>query len=108
MAQYFDEVKVSEKGMVKLIRNNGRDFIFPANRILDVCRIEEDSEFNIVELIADIIRKEVTKPKTTVLIKTKDGHLYVNVPFTEELYNRLNTAHTISENIAAKKYGTFS
>lgn len=33
MAQYFNDIQISDKGMIKLVSNSGEDYIFPARKI---------------------------------------------------------------------------
>lgn len=46
MDQYFDNIQISDKGMVKLIRNNGKDYIFPASKIITVHRVKPNDDPN--------------------------------------------------------------
>ncbi|ECD8811007.1 hypothetical protein FMQ39_18280 [Salmonella enterica] len=113
MDQYFDNIQISDKGMVKLIRNNGKDYIFPASKIITVHRVKPNDDPNswipIAMDLCNILNVDAfqeTRPYT-VCVETDEGYLYVNIPYTEQLYNRLDNAHAYSTNIAKEKYGTF-
>jgi len=113
MAQYFDDIQVSDKGMVKLIRSGGKDYIFPASKIVQVKRVKPADDPNSwVPLARDIFSlfgsdafKE-TRPDTLCII-TNDDWLYVRTPYSDELYRRIDDAHTYSTNRDRAKYGTF-
>lgn len=115
MAQHFNDIQVSDKGMIKLIRNGGKDYIFPASKIITVQRqkpTDTDLPGSWVPVVRDLLSlfgsdayKE-TRPDT-VCIVTNDDYLYVSVPYTDELYRRIDNAHTYSTNLAKEKYGTF-
>ena len=113
MAQYFSDIQVSDKGMIKLIRNNGKDYIFPASKIIQVQRVKpKDDPNSWVPIARDLFSlfgsdafKE-TRPET-ICIVTSDDYLYVSVPYSDALYSRIDNAHTYSTNRAKDKYGTF-
>lgn len=113
MVQYFDNIQVSDKGMVKLIRSQGKDYIFPASNITQVYRVKPKDDPNswipAARAISSLFGSELFKEtrSDTVCLETKDGSLYVNVPFTDELYRRLDDAHTYSTERAKEKYGVF-
>jgi hypothetical protein len=113
MAQYFDDVKISDKGMIKLIRNNGSDYIIPASQLIQVNRQRPPDNPNswhpIARSIAGLFDSDAFKDTRvdTVCIVTKKDYFYVNIPYTDDLYRRLDDAHTISTNIEEKKNGVF-
>ncbi|EOC8184545.1 hypothetical protein ACI5MQ_004866 [Salmonella enterica subsp. enterica serovar Anatum] len=113
MTQYFDDIQISDKGMIKLIRNTGKDYIFPASNIIQVYRVKPyvhpDSWIPAARAISNLFGSDAfkeTRPDT-VCLKTKDGELYVRIPFTDELYQRIDDAHTYSTRRAESKYGKF-
>lgn len=113
MAQYFDDIQISDKGMIKLIRSGGKDYIFPASNITQVKREKPkdhpDSWIPAARGLAELFGSDAfkeTRPDTVCVI-TKDDYLYVKVPYTDSLYRRIDEAHTYSVNVAKNKYGTF-
>jgi len=113
MDQYFDDIQISDKGMIKLIRNEGKNYIFPASDMVTVHRVKPvDSPNSWIPIARDLCSAldidafKETRPDT-VCIETENDYLYVRVAYSDSLYKRLDDAHTYSTEIARKKYGTF-
>ena len=113
--QFFDNVLVSDKGMIKLIRNGGRDYIFPASEIVDIQACVENNNqrssnaplFDLAEFflgkMLDIQPKEQAQK---LMIIKNEGYFFVNVLYRDK-ESSIRSAITKSNEISRKKHGTF-
>lgn len=113
MPQYFDDIQISDKGMIKLIRRGGKDYIFPASKIVAVKRQRPHVDPNVlIYVIAHLLQKfsrngNANSNNDTVLIESEDDYFYIKILFTDSLYNRLNDARKYSTERYQSTYGTF-
>ncbi|BEN97557.1 hypothetical protein [Serratia marcescens] len=118
MAQYFDEILVSDKAMVKLVRNGGKDFIFKASKIQSLeiekrrehTSPEHNTDFGnffanfVINSIANSGRSSRTISTLKLLI---DGdYFYIN-SWSGDISSRLQEAIKKSKAIDNRKYGEF-
>ena len=113
--QFFDNVLVSDKGMIKLIRHGGRDYIFPASEIIDIQACVENNNqrssntplFDLAEFfigkMLDIQQKEQAQK---LMIIKNEGYFFVNVLYRDK-ESAIRSAITKSNAISRKKHGTF-
>lgn len=113
--QFFDNVLVSDKGMIKLIRNGGRDYIFPASEILDLqACVEKNTQrssnaplFDLAEFfigkMLDIQQKEQAQK---LMIIKNEGYFFVNVLYRDK-ESAIRSAITKSNAISRQRHGTF-
>lgn len=116
--QFFDNIQISEKGMIKLIRNGGKDYVFPASEINDFQACEQSQNYNSNDLsplfnlagffIGKMLNIEKTeqKPAHKLMLITDNGYLYVDVLYRDK-YQGIMEAISKSRAIYKKKYGTF-
>ncbi|MCS2161565.1 hypothetical protein MUU47_10620 [Scandinavium sp. H11S7] len=133
MAQSFDNILISDKGMIRLIRNNGRDYTFPASKIRRVEGVKAVEKVNndatgsnggsvsgfIFVLAIHVLRNYANKHSSNknpeaeskpdmLAIYTDEDYFYVETPYTAMLQMRIDHARIYSKNVADSKYGHFS
>ncbi|MBT2059499.1 hypothetical protein ABKV35_13910 [Enterobacter kobei] len=109
--QQFDRIEISDKGMIKLIRNGGKDFIFPAARIntYDIKEYEEQltGDFaGIAELIGTLLGTLKKEKYHNLTLYTSDDELVIT-KIEPRIVIRLDEAINKSREIEVKKYGVF-
>lgn len=97
MEQWFDDIQISDKGMIKLIRNEGKNYIFPASNIIRVYGVKPYT----------ISFWDTWKKDRMVGLETNDGDLIVRVTLTDDLKKRIDLARSYSNERAREKYGVF-
>ncbi|MBK0018899.1 hypothetical protein [Kosakonia sp. S42] len=111
MDQYFDDIQISDKGMIKLIRNEGKNYIFPASNIIRIYGVKpyEDpgSWVSVVVTIICALTGRTLQEDLTVGLETNDGDLHVRVILTDDLEKRIKRARSYSNDRAKEKYGVF-
>lgn len=113
--QFFDNVLVSDKGMIKLIRNGGRDYIFPASEIIDIQACVENNNqrssnaplFDLAEFfIGKMLDIQPKEQAQKLMIIKNEGYFFVNVLYRDK-ESSIRSAITKSNEISRKKHGTF-
>ena len=113
--QCFDNVLVSDKGMIKLIRNGGRDYIFPASEIVDIQACVENNNqrssnaplFDLAEFfIGKMLDIQPKEQAQKLMIIKNEGYFFVNVLYRDK-ESAIRSAITKSKEISRKKHGTF-
>lgn len=112
IAQTFSGVLTSDKGMVKLTRNDGDDFIFNAINVVDVLKCEKEYRSdNIYETIAFI--KDTcsnSKPEYAVIVLggryKGQGNILVYENY-DYVFQKIKEAKAIAKSIDEKKTGVF-
>lgn len=113
--QFFDNVLVSDKGMIKLIRNGGRDYIFPASEIVDIQACVENNNqrssntplFDLAEFfIGKMLDIQPKEQAQKLMIIKNEGYFFVNVLYRDK-ESAIRAAITKSNQISRKKHGTF-
>ena len=110
--QDFDDIKISEKGMIKLVRDRGKDYIFPASEIIKIWSIKpkkiDYGPLNLVVKVADFFGKGPKDTReNTLCLETENGDLYINIPYSNILEDRIYEAMEYSKKISEEKYGVF-
>lgn len=113
--QFFDNVLVSDKGMIKLIRHGGRDYIFPASEIIDIQACVENNNqrssntplFDLAEFfIGKMLDIQPKEQAQKLMIIKNEGYFFVNVLYRDK-ESSIRSAITKSNEISRKKHGTF-
>lgn len=116
--QAFDHIQISDKAMIKLIRTNGRDYVFRASKIQDF-NVVENTEFTTPEYNADFgnsflsffvnsIANLGRETKTTRRLKLViDGENFWIDSWTGDIEIRLKEAIDKSKQVDRRRYGEF-
>ena len=112
ISQMFSDVLTSDKGMVKLIRNDGADFIFNAINIIDVLKCEKeyrtDNVYETISFIKDTCSN--SKPEYAVIVLggryKGQGNILVYKNY-DYVFQKIKEAKAIAKSIDEKKNGVF-
>lgn len=111
MDQYFDDIQISDKGMIKLIRNEGKNYIFPASNIIRVYGVKPyvipGSWVPAVTTLIGALTGRTVQEDLTLGLETNDGNLHVRVILTDDLDKRIEKARSYSNERVREKYGVF-
>lgn len=116
--QAFDQIQISDKAMIKLIRTNGRDYVFRASKIQDFY-VVENTEFTTPEHNADFgnaffsfvinsLANSGRETKTTRRLKLViDGEDFWIDSWTGNIEMRLKEAIDKSKQVDRRRFGEF-
>ncbi|MFM5386163.1 hypothetical protein [Aeromonas veronii] len=112
IAQVFSDVLTSKKGMVKLVRSNGEDFVFSAKNVSNVLKCEKGYRHNDIYEVINFLKEtnSHSKPEYAVVVLggryKGQGNILVCQDY-DYVYKKIEEAKHIAICIGEKDTGVF-